>query len=117
LHIASSSALTDTKLLTLQLPEYSNKMEKYSTQWPTDPAPLLTYYAELMKIGPTHTHIPDTDPLTTPPSQVIGWAQQFLSLKQFHLPPASPTTQKAASINYKSSNNDNNYNHPLGKSL
>jgi hypothetical protein len=34
------------------------------------PAPLLTYYAKLMKIGPTHTHIPDTDPLsTTPPSQ------------------------------------------------
>jgi hypothetical protein len=42
------------------------------TQGPTDPAPLLTYYAELMKIGTTHTRIPDTDPPTTPPSQVIG---------------------------------------------
>ncbi len=42
------------------------------TKWPTDPAPLLTYYAELMKIGTTYTHIPDMDPPTTPPSQVIG---------------------------------------------
>jgi hypothetical protein len=44
----------------------------YSTQWPMDLAPILTYYTKLAKIGPTHTHIPDTDPPTTPPSQIIG---------------------------------------------
>ncbi len=38
---------------------------------------------------------------------------------EIHLPrPHQPTTtNKAASINYKSSKNDNNYSHPLGKSF
>jgi hypothetical protein len=39
------------------------------------------------------------------------WAQQFLA------PASSPTTYKAASTNYKPSNNDNDYSHPLGKFL
>jgi hypothetical protein len=82
-----------------------------------DTAPLLTYYAKLMKTGPTHTHIPDTDPLTIPAFQVIGHNKQFLGLNQFHLPPQPPTTYKAVSTNYKPSNNDNNYTHPLGKSF
>jgi hypothetical protein len=103
--------------LVQQQPHPSPCFNSYSTQWPMDTAPLLTYYAKLMKTGPIHTHIPDTDPLTIPSFQVIGHKKQFLGLNQCHLPPQPPTTYKAASTNYKPSNNDNNYSHPLGKSF
>jgi hypothetical protein len=82
-----------------------------------DTAPLLTYYAELTKIGPTHSHIPNTDPPTTPPSQGSHWLGTTIPRFEIHLPPHQPTTYKAASINYKPSNNDNNYSHPIGKSF
>jgi hypothetical protein len=60
-----------------------------------------------------HTHIYPIRTLL--PHHPSHWAQQFLGLKQIS-PASSPTTYKAASsINYKPSNNDNNYSRPLGK--
>jgi hypothetical protein len=66
----------------------------------------LTYYAKLMKIGPTHTHILDTDPLTTPASLVVVIGHNKQASKQSHLTAtclSSPTTYKATTINYKPS--------------
>jgi hypothetical protein len=51
---------------------------------------------------------------TTLPRQSLGTT---IPRFEIHLPPHQPTTYKAASINYKPSNNDNNYSHPLGNSF
>jgi hypothetical protein len=98
MHIAPSLALTNMHkaLDPCTFPNIvssNEEMDKYSTQWPSmDPAPLLTYCAKLMKIGPIHTQIPNMDPLTTPGTLPSHWAQQFLARFEFHLPPRPPTT-------------------------
>jgi hypothetical protein len=64
-----------------------------------------------------HSHIPNTDPPTTPSSQGSQSLGTTIPRFEIHVPPRQPTTYKAASINYKPSNNDNNYSHPLGNSF